>query len=115
TAQGTVILQEGSRVKSALSVEASKRTSPLVAAAIRSGQQQVPELAGRLEKSGGAHPALSALLQHPDYKDRIAPLLNADKELQAEGYRLLGNFFLDMGRAAVSTAEEVLSPFQQGS
>ncbi|MBM3617622.1 MAG: hypothetical protein FJX23_03660, partial [Alphaproteobacteria bacterium] len=113
-AQGTVILQEGSRLKSALAVEASKQTSPLIAAAIRSGQDAVPEVAERLEQTGGQHPAIAALLEHPDYKSRIAPLLaqGGKAEMGAEDYKLLGDFFLDMSRATVSMAEEVLSPFQ---
>lgn len=116
-AQGTVLLQEGSRVKAALAVDASKRSSPFVAAAIRSGQRYVPQMAERLEQAGGMHPAFATLLRHPDYDGRIAPLLQQDgtKPLQADDYRLLAKFFDDMGKATVNVAEEVLSPFQDGA
>lgn len=116
-AQGTVLLQEGSRLGAALAVDTSKRTSPLLAAAIRSGQQHVPQVAQRLETAGGLHPALTTLLRQPEYTQRILPLLQGDaaKPLQADDYRLLAQFFEDMGKASVSVAEEVLSPFQSGS
>lgn len=113
---GVVHLQQSTRVGAMLSVDAAERSDPILSAAIRRGQQFVPEFAERLQQVKGQHPSLEALLQHPDYKDRIAPLLQGKQaDMGAEDFHLLGQFFHDMSRATVSMAEEVLSPFQKGS
>lgn len=114
---GTVALQEGVRLNSALAVDSSKRVSPIMAAAIRAGQPHVPGFTERLQQATGPHPAVSMLMRHPDYAERIPQLLggNGGNPLQAADYRLLERFFFDMSRATVSMAEEVLSPFQPGN
>lgn len=112
---GVTYSQEGSRIASALATHTAEKTKPILHAAIARGQELVPEMAERMAAAGKPHPAFQAVLEKPQYKGKIAPLLAQDMAtLAADDFQLMAQFFHEVSGATVQMASEVLSPFQPG-
>ena len=111
----TVMSQELYHLPKGLALEAAGRADSVLNGALRSGHRHAPQVAGRMKALDGEHPALEALLQHPDYKDTIPAIMAKPGEERSEAdYKLLGEYYRDLSDICISTAEEALSPYGVG-
>lgn len=110
---GTVLTQEMYHLPRGMAIEAAGRAGKVLNGAIMAGHHHAPNVAARAAQADiRQHPAFTAILQDPVYREALTRIAKTpDEERTEDDLRLLGKYYRELGDVCVSVAEETLSPF----